>query len=176
MATPRWRRRSPTGRWRSGAGRAYGELAYEEFLRAESERLEERTLAALEARLDAAARAWAGTWSVLGEALALAEQNPSHERVQELAMLALYRCGRQTEALDHYAAVRPVCVDELGLEPGPELRELQRRILQQDPELSVEAGRTTEAAGLCPCRRTRSWVVSASWSSCVRLSPGARRG
>jgi predicted ATPase/DNA-binding SARP family transcriptional activator len=130
-------------------GRAYGELAYEEFVRAESERLEERKLAALEARLDAQL-ALGRHVEVLGEALALAEQNPYHERVQELAMLALYRCGRQTEALDHYAAVRARLIEELGLEPGRELRELQRRILQQDPELSVDAGRTTAVAGVLP--------------------------
>ena len=130
-------------------GRAYGELAYEEFLRAESERLEERKLAALEARLDAQL-ALGRHVEVLGEALALAEQHPSHERVQELALLALYRCGRQTEALDHYAAVRARLREELGLEPGPELRELQQRILQQDPELSVESGRTTEVAVALP--------------------------
>ena len=130
-------------------GRAYGELAYEEFLRAESERLEERKLAALEARLDAQL-ALGRHVDVLGEALALADQNPSHERVQELALLALYRCGRQTEALDHYAAVRARLREELGLEPGRELRELQRRILQQDPELSVESDRTTEVAVALP--------------------------
>jgi predicted ATPase/DNA-binding SARP family transcriptional activator len=130
-------------------GRAYGELAYEEFLRAESERLEERRLAAVEARLDAQL-ALGRHVEVLGEVLTLAEQHPSHERVQELALLALYRCGRQTEALDHYAAVRARLREELGLEPGPELRELQRRILQQDPELSVEPGRATDVARALP--------------------------
>lgn len=130
-------------------GRAYGELAYEEFLRAASDRLEERKLAALEVRLEAQL-ALGRHVEVLGEALALAEQNPYHEHVQELALLALYRCGRQTEALDHYAAVRARLDEELGLEPGRELRELQRRILQQDPELSVESGRTTEVAATLP--------------------------
>ena len=118
-------------------------------MRAESERLEERKLAALEARLDAQL-ALGRHVDVLGEALALADQNPSHERVQELALLALYRCGRQTEALDHYAAVRARLREELGLEPGRELRELQRRILQQDPELSIESDRTTEVAVALP--------------------------
>ena len=132
--------------WR---GRAYGELAYEEFLRAESERLEERKLAALELRLDAQL-ALGRHVEVLGEALALAEQHPYHERAQELAMLALYRSGRQTEALDHYAAVRARLIEELGLEPGPELRELQRRILRQDRDLSLDAGRTTSVAEVLP--------------------------
>jgi predicted ATPase/DNA-binding SARP family transcriptional activator/Tfp pilus assembly protein PilF len=132
--------------WR---GRAYGELGYEEFARAESERLEERKVAALEARLDAHL-ALGRHVEVLGEALVLAGQNPYRERVQELAMLALYRCGRQTEALDHYATVRARLSEELGLEPGRALRELQRRILQQDAELSVEAGGATEAARALP--------------------------
>src|SRR6188472_1389587 len=52
-------------------------------------------------------------------------------------MLALYRCGRQSEALDHYAAVRTRLRDELGLEPGPGLRELQGRILRHDPTLDA---------------------------------------
>ena len=54
-------------------------------------------------------------------------------------MLALYRCGRQADALDHYATFRARLDEELGLEPGQPLRELQRRILQQDPELDVAA-------------------------------------
>ena len=124
--------------WR---GRAYGELAYEDFARTESERLEELRLVAREERLDALLVLGRHA-DVLGEALALAEENPFRERAHELAMLALYRCGRQTEALDHYTAVRARLREELGLDPGPGLRELQTRILQQDPDLAL----TTDAA------------------------------
>ena len=59
------------------------------------------------------------------------------ERGHELAMLALYRNGRQADALDHFAAYRELLDEELGLEPGAPLRELQRRILQQDAVLEV---------------------------------------
>ena len=117
--------------WR---GRAYGELAYEELARAESERLEELRLVAREERLDALL-ALGRHADVLGEALALAGEQELRERPHELALLALYRCGRQAEALEHYAALRRRLDDELGLEPGPALRELQRRILVQDPDL-----------------------------------------
>jgi len=122
--------------WR---GRAYGELAYEDFARAESERLEELRLAAVEERL--AAQLQLGHHNdVLGDVLSHAEGNAFRERAHELAMLALYRSGRQADALEHYAALRSRLDEELGLEPGASLRELQRRILQQDQELEVVFG------------------------------------
>ncbi|MGH3129047.1 MAG: BTAD domain-containing putative transcriptional regulator [Gaiellaceae bacterium] len=119
--------------WR---GRAYGELAYEDFARAEGERLEELRVEAIEERL-AALLELGRVAEVLGDALAHAEGNALRERSHELAMLALYRAGRQADALEHYAALRTRLDDELGLEPGSALRELQRRILQQDPALDV---------------------------------------
>ena len=123
------------GLWR---GRAYGELAYEDVARAESERLEELRLVALEERLDALL-ALGRHAHVLGEVQAHSVENPLRERAHELAMLALYRSGRQADALEHYATLRARLDEELGLEPSPALRELQRRILQQDPELDVAA-------------------------------------
>jgi predicted ATPase len=130
--------------WR---GRAYGELAYEEVARAESDRLEELRLVALEERLDAQL-ALGRHGDVLGEALALAGEHPLRERAHELAMLALYRCDRQAEALEHYTAFRARLSEELGLEPGPALRELQRRILQHDPGLGHEQDDAAVAASL----------------------------
>jgi predicted ATPase/DNA-binding SARP family transcriptional activator/Tfp pilus assembly protein PilF len=133
--------------WR---GRAYGELAYEEFARAESERLEELRLGAVEERI-AALLDLGRHDDVLGEALAHAQQNGLRERAHGLAMLALYRGGRQADALEHYAAFRARLDEELGLEPGPTLRELQRRILRQDPELDVAAdGRADSALPVPP--------------------------
>ncbi|MBA2741845.1 MAG: AfsR/SARP family transcriptional regulator, partial [Actinobacteria bacterium] len=117
--------------WR---GRAYGELAYEEFARVESERLEELRLVAVEEHLDAQLELGRHS-EVLGETLAHAAENPQRERAHELAMLALYRGGRQADALEHYAAFRARLDDQLGLEPGSGLRDLQRRVLQQDPAL-----------------------------------------
>ena len=132
--------------WR---GRAYGELAYEDFARGESERLEELRLVALEERLSALLGLGRHD-EVLGEVLALADEQSFRERPHELAMLALYRCGRQADALEHYAHVRGRLDDELGLEPGPALRDLQRRILQQDPALAHTGGTVDSPAGMLP--------------------------
>jgi predicted ATPase/DNA-binding SARP family transcriptional activator len=117
--------------WR---GQALGELAYESFARAEAERLEERRLIALEELIDAEL-ALGLHEDVLPEVCRLAGEQPLRERLQGQAMLALYRCGRQSEALERYATARALLHDELGLEPGGELRDLQRRILQHDPGL-----------------------------------------
>jgi predicted ATPase/DNA-binding SARP family transcriptional activator len=119
--------------WR---GPAYGELRYDEFARGEAERLEELRMLAVEERLDAGLAL--GRHAELSPELQrLVGEHPLRERLQAQAMLALYRCGRQQEALDLYSAARARLVDELGLEPGGELRELQRRILQQEPSLDV---------------------------------------
>ena len=77
-------------------------------------------------------------------------------------MLALYRAGSQAEALEHYAAVRRELVDELGLEPGPELREMQERILRQDPALDTAAPAPAHAAPrIAPARpRRRAPVIA----------------
>ncbi|HEX5027702.1 MAG TPA: BTAD domain-containing putative transcriptional regulator [Gaiellaceae bacterium] len=177
--------------WR---GRAYGELAYEDFARAESERLEELRLVAVEERL-AARLALGQHVDVLGDVLALADENPFRGRAHELAMLALYRCERQADALEHYAVYRDRLDDELGLEPGERLRELQRRILQQDAGLEVAAdaparavlpvppnplvGRAREVAELCALldRRESRLVVltGAGGSGKTRLALEAAR-
>ena len=117
--------------WR---GRAYGELAYEVLAQAEAERLEELRLVALEERIDAQL-ALGRHDETLGEILALAADNPLRERLHAQAMLALYRAGRQSDALEHYNAFRHALRDELGLEPGPALRTLQQQILRHDAGL-----------------------------------------
>src|SRR5918994_5936253 len=134
------------GLWR---GRAYGELAYDDLARAESERLEELRLVAREERLDALL-ALGRHADVLGEALAFAGEQELRERPHELALLALYRCGRQAEALEHYAVLHRRLDEELGLEPGPALRELQRRILVQDPDLDSTSEELEPAGGALP--------------------------
>ena len=118
--------------WR---GRAFGDLAYEEVAEAESARLEELRLVAFEERIEAQL-ALGRHDEVLGEIVALATDNPLRERLHEQAMLALYRCGRQSDSLEHYVEVRRRLRDELGLEPGPALRDLQQRILRQDAALA----------------------------------------
>jgi predicted ATPase/DNA-binding SARP family transcriptional activator len=130
------------------AGRAFGDLGYEGFLQPEVERLEELRLAALEERIEAQL-ALGRHAEALGEILALAAENPLRERLHGQAMVALYRCGRQSEALEAFTALRRRLDHELGLEPAPELRDLQRRILQQDPALDV-GERPPEGSGGLP--------------------------
>jgi predicted ATPase/DNA-binding SARP family transcriptional activator len=123
------------GLWR---GDAFGELAYEDFVRAEAERLEELRLLALEEQSEAQLRLGRHA-AVLAELRELAVTHPLRERMQAQLMLALYRCGRQTEALDLYTAYHLRLRDELGLEPSPQLRRLQQRILTHDPDLAAPA-------------------------------------
>ena len=74
---------------------------------------------------------------LVGELEALCREHPLRERLWELLILALYRAGRQAEALRAYTEARDRLVDELGIEPGRALRELQGRVLAQDPALTV---------------------------------------
>src|SRR5271170_6716211 len=73
---------------------------------------------------------------LVGELEALCREHPLRERLWELLMLALYRAGRQAEALRAYTEARDRLVDQLGIDPGPALRELEARILAQDPTLA----------------------------------------
>src|SRR6201992_1707599 len=122
--------------WR---GEPLAEIADEPFARAETSRMRERRLAALQARIDADL-ALGREATVVGELESLVDANPFRERFRAQLMLALYRAGRQGEALAVYARTRALLIDELGIEPGEALRELQRRILTQDPGL-VRAAR-----------------------------------
>jgi predicted ATPase/DNA-binding SARP family transcriptional activator len=139
--------RRALGLWR---GQAYGELAYEDFARGEAERLEELRLIALEERIEAELRLGRHA-ELLPELRSLAHAHPLRERLQAQAMLALYRGGHQAEALEVYAAARATLVEELGLEPGVELRDLQRRILQHDPALEPESAGHAAIAWLPAC-------------------------
>lgn len=118
------------------SGRALGNVLDEPFAGGEAERLEEARSRVLEDRirvdLDLGAAA-----EVVPELEALVAAHPFREQLVLQLMLALYRCGRQADALDAYQQCRRRLSDELGLEPMPELPELQRRILQQDRNLAV---------------------------------------
>ena len=103
--------------------------------RAERERLDELRVAALEDRAESALAV--GRSPDLQELEQLATEHPLRERLRVLLMLALYRAGRQADALEAYAGIRRA-LDELGLEPAAELRALQGAILRQDIALDVE--------------------------------------
>ena len=119
--------------WR---GPALADLAFEPFARAEINRLEELRMGALEDRI-AADLALGRDAELVGELDALVSEHPLRERPRQQLMLALYRCGRQAEALEAYRDARTTLVEELGIEPGRELRELQQAILAQDPALDA---------------------------------------
>jgi YVTN family beta-propeller protein len=122
------------GLWR---GEPLADLGYEPFAQSEIARLEEARLAALEDRIDADL-ALGHHRDLVGELEGLLEAHPNRDRLRGELMLALYRSGRQTDALEVYRRGR-LSLDELGLEPGPELRRLEQRILTHDPTLAAPA-------------------------------------
>jgi DNA-binding SARP family transcriptional activator len=91
---------------------------------------------------------------VLGELQVLVGEHPLRERLRAQQMLALYRAGRQAEALESYQQAREVLVEELGIEPSPALQRLQQGILRHDPSLETASG-TAAANGLAPTRPLR---------------------
>ena len=119
--------------WR---GPALADLGFEPFAQAEIARLAELRLAALEERIEADL-ALARHNDVVGELDGLVTEHPLRERLRVQHMLALYRSGRQAEALQSYHNARHILVDELGIEPGRALHELERAILTQDPALDA---------------------------------------
>jgi DNA-binding SARP family transcriptional activator len=102
----------------------------------EAARLDELRLVALELRIEADLRGGRHDETV-GELERLVRDHPWRERLAAQCMLALYRCGRQAEALARYREIHDGLVTELGICPGPDLRDLERRILRQDPALSL---------------------------------------
>ncbi|MEU1852662.1 AfsR/SARP family transcriptional regulator [Streptomyces sp. NPDC019990] len=103
---------------------------------AEAAQLEENRLTALETLYDACLRA-ARHDEIIGELEELTTDHPMRERFYDLLMVALYRCGRQAEALSVYDRARKRLVHELGVEPGPALRGRMDAILRHDPGLAV---------------------------------------
>jgi WD40 repeat protein/DNA-binding SARP family transcriptional activator len=121
--------------WR---GPALSDVADEPFAAPEIRRLEELRLEAAELAIDADLAAGRHL-EVVGEIDALVAEHPLREHLHRQRMLALYRCGRQAEALEAYRAARRTLVEEVGVEPGPELRRLHEAILRQDASLEVDA-------------------------------------
>src|SRR5439155_4581131 len=121
--------------WR---GTPLADLAYHRFAQPEIARLEELRLAALEDRIDSDLQHGRHA-ELVAELEALVAEHSSRERLVAQLLLALYRSGRQADALDTYREVRHTLVAELGIEPGLRLRELQQQILRQDPRLDLVA-------------------------------------
>ena len=121
--------------WR---GPPLGEFAFERFAQPEIARLREVRLVCLGDRIEADLASGRHA-ELVGELEALLREHPLRARLRVQLMLALYRSGRQAEALDVYRDGRRILVDELGIEPSGALRELQQAILKQDPALELSA-------------------------------------
>jgi YVTN family beta-propeller protein len=152
--------RSALALWR---GPALADVLYEPFAAAECERLEERRLVALEERIDVDLAAGQGP-ELVPELDALVQEHPLRERLLGQLMVALYRAGRHGDALTLLQAARQRLAGELGLEPGPQLRELERRILRHDPELQPVRARPR------PSRRARLRGAIAAAATVVVVS------
>jgi class 3 adenylate cyclase/DNA-binding winged helix-turn-helix (wHTH) protein len=125
--------REALGLWR---GPPLADFVYDPFAQTAIARLEELRLVALERRIDADL-ALGRHGEIVGELRTLVAEHPLRERLRGRLMLALYRQGRQADALDVYRETRRALVDELGLEPSGALQELEAAILRHDPSLDL---------------------------------------
>ena len=132
-AERRDRLQAALGLWR---GPALAEFAFDDFAQAEIRRLEELHLIAHGERIDADLDL-GRHGDVIGELEALVGEHPLRETFRRQLMLALYRAGRQAEALEVYQDARARFINELGIEPGPELKQLQAEILRHEAGLTV---------------------------------------
>jgi DNA-binding SARP family transcriptional activator len=139
--------------WR---GAPLAELAADPFVQPDIARLEELRLGAIEDRVEADLLLGAHA-QLAAELEALVARHPLRERLRGQLMLALYRNGRQAEALAAYRDARHALVDELGIEPGKPLQELEQAILRQDSSLDLDA--STEATTARPGRRAAGAFV-----------------
>jgi DNA-binding SARP family transcriptional activator len=144
------------GRWRQAAtlldealalwrGKPLADVRFDSFARDEVARLDELRLVALEQRLEAEL-ALGRAAQAAPELEALVREHPLRERLRELLMLALYRAGRQADALAAYQDARATLDEELGLEPTHALQKLERAILVQDPALELRRSRLLAGA------------------------------
>jgi YVTN family beta-propeller protein len=156
--------------WR---GPAFGDLAYEAALQDGAASLEERRLGAVEDRVDADL-ALGRHAELIAELDRLVAENPLRERLRGQQMLALYRSGRQADALRAYADARRQLVEQLGIEPGPGLRALERAVLEQDPALGgVQALPRQPRSASVPGRAPRRWWLAVGGAMLLALTVGA---
>ena len=159
-------------------GQALSDVLSEPFAAEASRRLDERRLVALEERFDIELALGRGA-ELVEELEALVRQHPLRERLLGQLMLALYRSGRQADALDCLQRARHELAGDLGLEPGPQLRELERQILRHDESLATTRRLPRPASADCracsPRSQRRLSSPPRSWSPwCAR--PGRRPG
>jgi YVTN family beta-propeller protein len=148
--------RAALGLWR---GPPLADFTYEAFAQRPIAELEELRVGAIEERVEADL-ALGRHEQLVGEVRALVDENPLRERFRGQLMLALYRCGRQAEALEAYQEFRRGLAEELGLDPSSSLQRLEAAILERDPSLDAPAAAPPPAE---PARyeRPRHWVARA---------------
>ncbi len=159
--------------WR---GPAYAGFEGAEFAEAEARRLGELRLGTAEDRL-AAELALGRAAAVVPELERLVGEHPMRERLWEMLVTALYRAGRQGDALGAYDRARAVLADELGVDPGPGLRAVHARVLAHDPTLGSPTGRLSLPAELRPARELvgrdeELGRLRQAWRVAVRGEPG----
>ncbi|MEA3184766.1 MAG: hypothetical protein QOJ74_1243, partial [Ilumatobacteraceae bacterium] len=175
--------------WR---GHPYADVEGHGLLDGEITRLNEVRLSALEARIDADMRAGRQR-EVVAELDALTVEHPFRENLRAMHMLALYRSGRQSEALRAYGRTRTALVEGLGIDPSPQLQEMERRILVQDRTLMIAVGPTVQrravlvvdvdgpwpdpaARDMAVARRDSELAAAASRCGGVTLTPRGTAG
>lgn len=134
--------REAIGMWR---GAALEDFTYDEFAQTEIARLEELRLITVEDRIDAELRMGLHR-ELIGDVERLVREHPMRERPVELAMMALYRSGRQTDALRAFQSYRGTIGEELGIEPSPELCRVEEQVLLHDPRLAPKERTTASGA------------------------------
>jgi DNA-binding SARP family transcriptional activator len=152
--------------WR---GPPLAEFRAEPFAEAAGARLEEARLAATELRVEADLRLGREA-QLVPELEELVRAFPYRERLRAHLMLALYRSGRQAEALDLYRRTRETFVDELGIEPGPELQELERMILRQDKSLRAATTQAKQAPPQQSPRHSRRRLLALAAAAAVVIA------
>jgi len=146
-------------------GGPLADLRLESWAGSEIAQLDELVLSATESRIESQL-ALGHHREVVRELERLVAAHPDREDLLRLLMLALYRCGRQTEALEAYRRASSRLRAELGLEPGPRLRLLERAVLEQDPSLDiVQPARAAPGAG--PARRRWRWPLLVAGAALV---------
>ena len=133
--------------WR---GPALAEFRHEPFALPAARRLAELRLSTLEQRIEAELELGEHA-RLIGELEALVASEPLRERARWQLMLALYRSGRQAEALDYYRQGRQILTEELGIEPSRPLQDLQQAVLRRDPRLDHHSGPTPQLPGSVVC-------------------------